>query len=44
MPDTILAIFKLTGIAVRDEATGLTFKELDLLAALDEVCGGVHGE
>ncbi len=44
MPDAMLAIFKLTGVAVRDETTGLTFKELDLLSALDEVCGGVRGE
>ena len=37
MPDAILAIFQRTGITVEDEITGLTFKELDLLAALDEV-------
>ena len=41
MPDAMLSIFKLTGVAVRDETTGLTFKELDLLSALDEVCGGI---
>ena len=30
-----MAIFKRTGVAVYDRATGLTFRELDLLAALD---------
>jgi hypothetical protein len=37
IPDAILAIFQRTGNIVDDKATGLTFRELDLLAALDEV-------
>ena len=37
LPDAMLAIFKRCGVTVYDEATGITFKELDLLAALDEV-------
>lgn len=37
LPEAMLAIFKRTGGAVHDEATGLTFKELNLLAALDWV-------
>jgi hypothetical protein len=40
LPDAMLAIFQRTGITVHDQATGLTFKELDLLAAVDEVFDG----
>ena len=39
LPEAVLAIFKRTGVAVYDRATGLTFRELDLLAALDRVLG-----
>jgi hypothetical protein len=39
IPDAILAIFQHTGDIVHDGATGLTFRELDLLAALDEIFG-----
>jgi hypothetical protein len=37
IPDAILAIFQRTGNIVDDKTTGLTIRELDLLAALDEV-------
>ncbi len=39
IPDAILAIFQHTGDIIHDGATGLTFRELDLLAALNEVFG-----
>jgi hypothetical protein len=37
LPDALLAIFQKTGREVKDDKTGLTFKELDLLAAVDLV-------
>src|SRR5439155_20416108 len=37
LPDALMAIFQRTGIAVRDPGTNLTFRRLDLKAALDEV-------
>lgn len=37
LPDAMLAIFHQTGVAIHDDATGLDFKELNLLAALDHV-------
>lgn len=37
MPQAMLHIFQRTGGAVMDPVTGLTFQELDLLAALDHV-------
>jgi hypothetical protein len=37
LPDAMLAIFKRTGPEVFDPATGVTFRRLDLLAAVDYV-------
>lgn len=37
LPDAILAIFQQTGRKIDDPKTGLTFRELDLLAAVDLV-------
>ena len=37
LADAMLAIFQQTGRKVEDEKTGLTFRELDLLAAVDFV-------
>ena len=37
LPEAIMAIFTETGRRAEDEATGLTFAELDLLAAVDSI-------
>lgn len=37
LPDAILAIFQQTGVAVVDPATNITFRRLDVKAALDRV-------
>ena len=37
LPDAMMAIFQKTGVEVADPATGLTFRELDLLTAIDYV-------
>ncbi len=37
LPDAMLAIFQRTGVEIHDDATRLKFRELNLLAALDEV-------
>lgn len=37
LPDAMMAIFQRTGVAVHDPETGLDFRELDLLAAVDHV-------
>ena len=37
LPEAIMAIFKQTGVATNDPATGLAFCRLDLLAAVDHV-------
>jgi hypothetical protein len=37
LPDAMMAIFQRTGIPVRDPGTNLTFRRLDVKAALDEV-------
>jgi len=37
LPEAMMAIFQETGRSVEDEETGLTFAELDLLAAVDSV-------
>jgi len=37
LPEAMMAIFQNTGVPVEDPATGLAFKRLDLLAALDSV-------
>lgn len=37
LPDAMMVIFQRTGVAVRDPATQLTFRRLDLKAALDDV-------
>lgn len=37
VPDAMMAIFKKTGVDVYDPGTGVTFKRLDLLAAIDYV-------
>jgi hypothetical protein len=39
LPEAMLAILQKTGVEVRDPGTGLTFRRLDLLAALDFVYG-----
>jgi hypothetical protein len=39
MADAILAIFQLTGVRIDDPETDTTFRELDLLAAVDHVFG-----
>ncbi len=38
LPEAMMAIFRKCGRSVYDEATGLRFPELDLLAAVDHVC------
>ena len=37
LPDAMMDIFKQTGVDVYDPATGITFKRLDILAAVDQV-------
>lgn len=37
LPDAMMAIFQQTGRAIADPKSGLTFRELDLLAAVDHV-------
>jgi hypothetical protein len=37
LPDAMMAIFKRTGVDIHDPGTGLDFKRLDLLAAVDHV-------
>lgn len=37
MAEAMMAIFQKTGVPIHDAATGLDFRELDLLAALDSV-------
>lgn len=37
LPEAMMAVFQRTGVAVADPATGLVFRELDLLAAVDWV-------
>lgn len=37
LPDAMLSIFQKTGVPIADPATGLEFRELDLLAAIDYV-------
>jgi hypothetical protein len=39
LPDAMLSILLKAGVSIHDPATGLDFKELDLLAALDRVFG-----
>jgi hypothetical protein len=39
LPEAMLAIFQETGVPIHDPATGLDFRELDLLAAVDSVFG-----
>ena len=39
LPDAMLAVFRRTGVPIHDAATGLDFRELDLLAALESVLG-----
>ena len=39
LPEAMLAILQKTGVEVKDPGTGLTFRRLDLLAALDYVYG-----
>ena len=43
MPDAIMGIFQMTGVEVHDPDTGLTFRRLDLLSALDHVFASRHG-
>jgi hypothetical protein len=40
LPEAMLAIFQKTGPEVTDPATGLTFRRLDVMAALDRVFAG----
>jgi hypothetical protein len=35
----MMAIFQKTGVPIHDPATGLDFRELDLLAAVESVIG-----
>ena len=37
IPDAMMAIFKKTGVDIHDPGTGLDFKRMDLLAAVDHV-------
>ena len=37
LPDALMALFRKTGIKVHDHETGLDFRRLDLLAAIDWV-------
>lgn len=39
LPDAMMALFRKTGAPILDPATGLEFRELDLLAAVDHVYG-----
>ena len=39
LPDAVMEIFRRTGVPIHDPQTGLDFRELDLLAALDHVFG-----
>lgn len=39
-PDAMMAIFQETGVPIHDPATGLDFRELDLLSAVECVLGG----
>ncbi len=39
LPEAMLAIFARTGVPIADPATGCSFRELDLLAAVDHVFG-----
>jgi hypothetical protein len=39
LPEAMLAILQKTGVEVKDNGTGLSFRRLDLLAALDHVYG-----
>jgi hypothetical protein len=39
LADAIMGLFKLTGVPIDDAATGCSFRELDLLAALHHVFG-----
>jgi hypothetical protein len=39
LPEAMMAIFQSTGKAIDDPGTGLTFRRLDLLAAVDHVFG-----
>ena len=39
LPEAMMAIFQKTGTPVEDPGTGLTFRRLDLKAALDHVFG-----
>lgn len=39
LPEAMLRVFQSTGREIADAATGLTFRELDLLAAVDHVYG-----
>ena len=39
LPEAMMAIFRDTGPPVEDPGTGLTFRRLDLEAALDHVFG-----
>jgi len=39
LPEAMLSILQKTGVEVKDPGTGLTFRRLDLLAAIDHVYG-----
>jgi len=39
LPDAMMSIFQRTGVPIHDPGTGLDFRELDLLAAVDHVFG-----
>lgn len=43
LPDALLSIFRKTGVPIQDPATGLEFREMDLLAAVDYVFAGGQG-
>ena len=40
LPEAMMAIFRKTGVPIHDAQTGLDFRELDLLAAVDHVFAG----
>jgi len=42
LPGAILSVFKQTGVSIKDPATKLEFRELDLLAAVDYVFEHAH--
>ena len=44
MPEAVMHIFQKTGAAVHDPVTGIDFKELDLLAAVDYIFGHSSGD